>query len=109
MSTFGAMRGSLRLLMTTVIAMAFIAAIAPRTWFHDCDQAHVSHHHPDQAAITGDLDCEVCSVVVTVFDEFQWAPALPAPTVVSRPYVPPAPCSVSAPALTAFSRGPPLS
>lgn len=101
------MRGSMRLLVTMTIAVAFTAAIAPRAWFHNCDQAHVDHHHPDQAAITGDLDCEVCSVLVTTFDDRAWKPSAMAVAELDFHFLVPAVAPIDRVVASPASRGPP--
>jgi hypothetical protein len=55
-----------------VVASAFALVVVPRMWLHRCDQEHTDHDHPDHAALYADLDCEVCSVLVTVFDGRCW-------------------------------------
>lgn len=97
------LRSAFHLLM----ALAFAAAIVPRGWLHHCDQEHVDHHHPGHAALYADLDCEVCSTIVAVFDGRTWRyDAGPLVSMRSDRMVP-APAPVGRWMEEAASRGPP--
>ena len=73
------MHGKLtRSILGILLTMVFAMVLVPRGWLHHCDQQHVDHDHPDGATINGDLDCEVCAVLVATFDDRLWVPFLPA-------------------------------
>lgn len=96
-----------RSLLGALLFGAFALTVIPRDLLHHCDQAHIDHHHPDQASITGDLDCEVCEVLITVFDGPVLVPFPLALTTREFHFAPHRPAAIAQALVAAASRGPP--
>jgi hypothetical protein len=99
---------SARFLMTLTVALAFAFATVPRGWLHHCDQEHVDHRHPHHAVFYADLDCEMCEVVVAVFDGIVVAPGLPTALSLTSVFAPAATLAPLHWPHEARGRGPPL-
>jgi hypothetical protein len=108
MPTFVAMKAPrYRSFLGALLFGAFALTVIPRELLHHCDQAHIDHHHPDQASITGDLDCEVCEVMIAVFDGPVPVPFQPHFTTREFHFAPHRPVAIAQAQVAATSRGPP--
>lgn len=108
MPTFVPMKAAwYRSVVGLLLLGAFALTVIPRDLLHHCDQVHVDHHHPDQAAVTGDLDCEVCEVMITVFEGTILVPFAPRLQPRSFHFAPHQPVPIESAQVSAASRGPP--
>lgn len=98
----------LRSMLAAALLGVFGLTIVPRDLLHRCDQEHVDHHHPDGAAINGDLDCEICSVFVATFDDRAWKPHVPVVLAADFRFVPERLSPIERVDVASRTRGPPL-